>query len=443
MERRKQVFSVYGCGIKGEITSVTTSVPLSHYSRSPTVSPASVKAGEDGGYSRNADASCARASGSSAAAVHDPMCRAAGMFLVRMGMFAAVCLTPRVTSCLCASSSRAASSSSTVGVVFFGSDSFSLASLKMLQQRLQSQAKWRLTVVSAPHTQVSNFARSHLLPLRQWPVAKLEESYDVGAVVSFGHLIPETLIKQCRYGILNVHGSLLPRWRGPSPIHHAILAGDRVTGVSVMLIEPHKFDVGAIVAQQTYVMPERPTTVAVHAALSVMGAQLLLKTIEHLPQSLKQAQPQAGQGVTRAPKPKNDAGRIVFENTHSTDVDRRCRALQGLVDLTSRWVDGSTIKLADVVDPEVVQSLQLDRLIGDESPPGSIVFHKKRRILCFKCSDDRWIGFERIAMQKSKSLTALQFFNGYMSRLLKSRCPSCRLKQIRISRGADSSSLHA
>jgi len=75
-----------------------------------------------------------------------------------------------------------------------------------------------------------------------WPIeAKLAaELFDVGVVASFGHMLPKRLIQAFPNGILNVHASLLPRWRGASPVTHAIMAGDSNTGVSIMEIAPHR-----------------------------------------------------------------------------------------------------------------------------------------------------------------------------------------------------------
>lgn len=321
-----------------------------------------------------------------------------------------------------------------LSIVFFGNDSFSLSSLKPLHGKLVSGSDLirQLTVVSVSHSIISQFANKNGLHLLTWPLYELDHSYDVGIVVSFGHLIHENMIRECRMGILNVHGSLLPRWRGASPVHHAVLAGDAVTGVTVMLIEPLKFDVGAILAQEKYDMPDRASTAAVHADLARLGGQLLLQAVQDLPESLKHARPQPREGMTHAPKPKKQDGHIRFDEMTSVDVDRKCRALQGMVDLYCEWVDGKRLKLSDVVDPAILQSQPLDHIIGEDCTPGSIVYNKRRRILCFKCKDGNWIGFESATMHGNRNMSALEFFNGYMSRLLKNPCPGCKLKQIKL-----------
>ena len=329
---------------------------------------------------------------------------------------------------------RSCHSRKNLSIVFFGNDSFSLSSLKPLHECLVSESDIinKLTVVSVSHSTVSHFARQEQLPLIHWPFASLEENYDMGVVVSFGHLIPESMIAKCKFGFLNVHASLLPRWRGASPIHRAILAGDETTGVTVMLIRPHAFDVGPIVAQKEYRLPYRATTEKVHQTLAEMGGLLLLETINNLEDRLANALPQPVSGIKHASKPKKNDGYISFEDETASEVDQKCRALQGLVDLCTTWVNGQRIKLSDSADPNDLSHVPLDDVIGEECKPGSIVFHKRRKLLCFKCKDGKWIGFQKVAMHGNKFVPSLDFYNGYMSRLLVNKPSGCKLKKIII-----------
>lgn len=101
----------------------------------------------------------------------------------------------------------------------------------------------------------------------------------------------------CR-GIINVHASLLPRWRGASPIIHAILNGDRLTGVSIMKIHPDKFDVGEILAQREVQIPEAVLMPELHDTLANVGAELLVECIEHAPAIFQNARQQDDTNVT-------------------------------------------------------------------------------------------------------------------------------------------------
>jgi len=323
-------------------------------------------------------------------------------------------------------------------IIFFGTDKFSLESLK----RLVSNAKLpnsnssrfvnSLHIVTKEASLVSKFAQSEKLPFTIWPDSRLTETFDVGIIVSFGHLLKSEDINRCHHGILNVHGSLLPRWRGASPIHHAILAGDEITGVTVMQIRPEKFDIGDIIATREYRVPYRATTPIVYKDLSTLGADLLVEVLSSLPQYLKKAVPQPQEGVTIASKPKSSDGVIVFEKITAQEVDRKVRALEGLVDVYTLWINGLSLKLFEPIDPDVLEEARIDELIAEEEvAPGSIFYHRKRRLLCFKCKD-RWLAFPSVALKGYKRMTALAFFNGFVNPLIKNNCQPKVIKTPRI-----------
>lgn len=98
--------------------------------------------------------------------------------------------------------------------------------------------------------------------------------------------------------MLNVHASLLPRWRGAAPIIYAIAKGDKQTGVTIMKVKPDKFDVGEIVMQKPFDLNEDVTMPEVHEKLSQIGASALLDCVKTLPDSLKNCKEQPSEGVT-------------------------------------------------------------------------------------------------------------------------------------------------
>lgn len=103
-----------------------------------------------------------------------------------------------------------------------------------------------------------------------------------------------TLSVSASSGILNVHASLLPKWRGACPIIHSLLNGDAITGVSIMQIHAKKMDVGEILSQRQAIVPDNVLMPELHDALSKDGADLLLECIEDLPASVRNARPQTG-----------------------------------------------------------------------------------------------------------------------------------------------------
>ena len=132
---------------------------------------------------------------------------------------------------------------------------------------------------------------------------------DCCPVVAYGGLIPRALLSQPRCGWVNVHFSLLPRWRGAAPVQHAILAGDEVTGVTVFeLVEA--LDAGPVLATTEYHLGADETAGEALAALQARGADLLADTLDALESGAMVATPQPADGITLAPKLTVDGARI-------------------------------------------------------------------------------------------------------------------------------------
>ena len=124
---------------------------------------------------------------------------------------------------------------------------------------------------------------------------------DLLVVVAYGLLLPPPVLELPRLGCLNLHASLLPRWRGAAPIQRAILAGDTDSGVSIMQLDAG-LDTGPILAQQVVPVPAGTTSAALHEQLSRLGATLLLEVIEALAAGRARPRAQSNEGVSFAPK---------------------------------------------------------------------------------------------------------------------------------------------
>uniref|UniRef100_A0A8C4LI85 Methionyl-tRNA formyltransferase, mitochondrial n=1 Tax=Equus asinus asinus TaxID=83772 RepID=A0A8C4LI85_EQUAS len=168
-------------------------------------------------------------------------------------------------------------------VLFFGTDQFAREALRALHaaryRGREEELIDKLEVVTVPSPSprglpVKQYAVQSQLPVYEWPDVGSGE-YDVGVVASFGRLLSEALILKFPYGILNVHPSCLPRWRGPAPIIHTVLHGDTVTGVTIMQIRPKRFDVGPILKQETVPVPPKSTAKELEAVLSRLGANMV------------------------------------------------------------------------------------------------------------------------------------------------------------------------
>jgi methionyl-tRNA formyltransferase len=146
---------------------------------------------------------------------------------------------------------------------------------------------------------------------------------DIAVVVAYGLILPQAVLDAPRLGCLNIHASLLPRWRGAAPIHRAILAGDTETGVCIMRMEAG-LDTGPVLLRAATPIGAEETTADLHDRLSQMGAALIVQALESLPRLT--ATPQPAEGVTYAAKIDKAEARVDWAQP-AEQVDRQIRAL--------------------------------------------------------------------------------------------------------------------
>ncbi len=146
---------------------------------------------------------------------------------------------------------------------------------------------------------------------------------DVAVVVAYGLILPQAILDAPEHGCLNIHASLLPRWRGAAPIHRAVIAGDDMTGVCIMQMEAG-LDTGPVLLRETADIGREETTGSLHDRLSKMGAQLIVAALQDLPRLTPQIQPE--DGVTYASKIDKSEARIDW-TLPADQVDARIRGL--------------------------------------------------------------------------------------------------------------------
>jgi methionyl-tRNA formyltransferase len=144
---------------------------------------------------------------------------------------------------------------------------------------------------------------------------------DAAVVAAYGLILPQHMLAAPRHGCINVHASLLPRWRGAAPIQAAILAGDSETGITIMQMDAG-LDTGPMLLSQAIPIPPRATASELHDQLAALGAELIVRALDEQPP----AQPQPEAGATYAPKLTRDDGRIVWDRDYLA-LDRQVRAL--------------------------------------------------------------------------------------------------------------------
>lgn len=147
---------------------------------------------------------------------------------------------------------------------------------------------------------------------------------DVLLVVAYGLILPRAALDLPRLGCVNIHASLLPRWRGAAPIQRAILAGDARSGVSIMRMEAG-LDTGPVFLERVVVIGTRETGGSLHDRLAAEGASAVLQVIDELSTNSARSAPQRGDGVTYASKIDKAEGLIDWSRP-AVEIDRQVRA---------------------------------------------------------------------------------------------------------------------
>jgi len=242
-------------------------------------------------------------------------------------------------------------------LVFMGSPDFSLPALKALLD-----AGHRIACVYAQPPKPANrgqketpcpvhaFALAAGLPVRtprslkdaaeQAAFADLEA--DAAVVVAYGLILPKAILATPRLGCLNIHASLLPRWRGAAPIQRAIQAGDDATGVTIMQMD-EGLDTGAILLTERLPITAETTAGTLHDALSDLGSKMIARALDGLAAGTLSAVPQPQEGVTYAAKLDRAEGRLDFKQPAAV-LERTVRAF---TPWPGTWfeVDGERIKV--------------------------------------------------------------------------------------------------
>ncbi|MCI5097994.1 MAG: methionyl-tRNA formyltransferase [Rhodobacteraceae bacterium] len=163
---------------------------------------------------------------------------------------------------------------------------------------------------------------------------------EVAVVVAYGLILPQAILDAPRHGCLNIHASLLPRWRGAAPIHRAIMAGDTETGICIMQMEAG-LDTGPVLLREATPIGAEETTAQLHDRLSAMGAGLIVQALRDLPTLTPEVQ--ADEGVTYAAKIEKAEAQIDW-TLPAAEIDRKIR---GLSPFPGAWteIEGQRVKL--------------------------------------------------------------------------------------------------
>lgn len=220
------------------------------------------------------------------------------------------------------------------------------------------------------------------------------------AVAAYGRILPEEILNYPARGCINVHSSLLPKYRGAAPIQWAILNGDEVTGVTIMHMAK-AMDAGDIIAQaQTPIDPDE-TAQQLHDRLAIMGAQLLVRVVREIEAGTATRTKQDEGGVTLAP--------MLSRELSPMDFTRPARALHDQVRGLYPWPSATT----DALSAQPIKVLQTALTGGTtEAAPGTVVSAGKDGI-DLACGDGQVLRILRLQAQGGKPMAAADYLRGH------------------------------
>ncbi|MEC8158467.1 MAG: methionyl-tRNA formyltransferase [Pseudomonadota bacterium] len=254
---------------------------------------------------------------------------------------------------------------------------------------------------------VKAVAQEHAIPVFQpLSLQSLEEEAalqvlkpDVMVVVAYGLLLPRKILDVPAFGCINVHASLLPRWRGAAPIHRAIEAGDQETGITIMRMD-EGLDTGAILKIAKTSISASHTTGTLTDELETLGAKLLISTLDSLPALLNEAVDQPDNGITYAHK-ISKAEAIIDWSQSTASITQKMRALSP--------VPGCFTLLGDQ-RIKLWEASAVPNNGGNDRVPGTIISLSKEGLIV--TTGDGLVSITRLQLPNRKPLSIADIVNG-------------------------------
>jgi methionyl-tRNA formyltransferase len=218
---------------------------------------------------------------------------------------------------------------------------------------------------------------------------------DVIVVVAYGQILPRTVLQIPKIACLNLHASLLPRWRGAAPIQAAIAAGDRETGITVMYMD-EGLDTGEILLQRTVDILPNDTGGSLHDRLAQIAPEILLESLVLLAKGIAPRIPQDNSLTTYAPKLKREDGRIDWSEPAEM-IERKIRAF-------NPW-PGALMK----VDEQNLKIFSAS-VVGLNGKPGEILIRKDQLIVA---TGKDALALNEVQLEGKKRMNASEFLRGH------------------------------
>lgn len=220
---------------------------------------------------------------------------------------------------------------------------------------------------------------------------------DVAVVAAYGLILPTAVLEIPRYGCLNIHASLLPRWRGASPIQHAIWKGDGQTGITIMQMQ-QGLDTGPMIEKKAVNIRPQTTAQSLHDELAALGAAMIVEVINRLgAEGRMESEPQDNALSTYAPLLTKEDGRIDW-STPAAEIDRQIRALNPWPGVWTAINGGKRIKILEV---ELVSE-------AFTAAPGMLTDH----IGHVACGGDTGLRLTRVQPENARAMDGVSAING-------------------------------
>ena len=305
-------------------------------------------------------------------------------------------------------------------IIFAGTPAFAVPTLQLLLKNHYSICAV-LTQPDRPsgrgqklsYSPVKEIALKHQLNILQFSTLRtfeaektlIELQADLMVVVAYGLLLPKNILTIPKRGCINVHASLLPRWRGAAPIQHVLLKRDILTGVSIMHMD-EGLDTGPLYLQSPYVVQNHTTSQTLYHDLAQLGAQSLIQTLKLISENQLIKQHQHDSHACYAPKIKKEDGLINWEKS-AQDIEAQIRALAPWPAAYTLW-NGICIKIFEA-------RILLEKHLGKhEAKPGTILSISKKH-LEVACGEHR-LGIYTLQVPNKKILNISHFLqNNYFT----------------------------
>lgn len=308
-------------------------------------------------------------------------------------------------------------------IVFMGTPDFSVPALKALVEAGHDVA----AIVTQPDkprgrgkevqmTPVKIQALEYNIPVYQ-PVRVREEDFiqvlsalkpEVMVVIAFGQILPKAVLNIPKYGCINIHASLLPKYRGAAPIQWCIIDGEKETGVTTMMMDVG-LDTGDMLEKTVIPIEEKETGGSLHDKLSLAGGELILSTLRKLKEGTLTCTPQTEEGTCYAKMLTKSLGDIDWSQS-AASIERLIRGLNPWPSAYTSW-NGKTIKLwaADVLPDE--GDGRINTQVVKEATAGQVVCSDKHSLIVK--TGDGLLSVSELQMEGRKRMDIEAFLRGY------------------------------